>query len=73
MSTPIRLLLAYDHAFVRAAIGVWLSKEADVGSSARPARARRRSTSPSLRPDLIVLDAEMPGVQVIDAARPSDR
>lgn len=69
MSAPIRILLADDHAVVRAGIRQFLESapdlrvvaEADDGPTARRLIAERR-------PDVAVLDIQMPGATGIEVA-----
>ena len=69
MSTPIRLLLADDQALVRGALSALLSLEGDlevvaeVGAGDLVLDAVRRH-----RPDVALLDVEMPGLDGISAA-----
>lgn len=67
--TPIQVLLADDHAVVRAGIrqfleqgGIEVVAEADDGESAK-------SLILELRPDVAVLDIQMPGATGIEVAR----
>ncbi|MEI8188869.1 MAG: response regulator transcription factor [candidate division NC10 bacterium] len=64
----IRILLADDHAVLRAGLRVLLSAQADlevVGEAAEGAEALRLARS--LKPDVVVMDIGMPGVSGIDA------
>jgi two-component system response regulator DesR len=69
MTEPIRLLLADDQALVRGALAALLSLEpdltvvAEVGRGDEVVDAARRS-----RPDVALLDVEMPGMDGIAAA-----
>jgi two-component system response regulator NreC len=63
----IRILLADDHAVLRAGLRVLLSAQADlevVGEAAEGAEALRLTHS--LKPDVVVMDIGMPGVSGID-------
>jgi two-component system response regulator DesR len=68
MSAPIRLLLADDQALVRGALSALLSLEpdlevvAEVGTGEEAVAAARE-----LRPDVALLDVEMPGLDGIAA------
>jgi len=70
MSDPIRILLADDHAVVRAGIRQFLEREADlrVVAEADDGDAARRLIAEH-RPDVAVLDIQMPGVTGIEVAR----
>ena len=64
----IRILLADDHAVLRAGLRLLLSAQADlevVGEAAEGAEALRLARS--LMPDVVVMDIGMPGVSGIDA------
>jgi DNA-binding NarL/FixJ family response regulator len=66
----IRVVLAEDHHVVRAAIASFLAKEGDIEVVGQVAEASAlASTVEALRPDVLVLDAHMPGRRVIDSAR----
>lgn len=66
--SPIRILLADDHAVLRAGLRALLAGQADlevVGEAAEGGEAVRLALS--LRPDVVVMDIGMPGVSGIDA------
>jgi DNA-binding NarL/FixJ family response regulator len=66
----IRIVLAEDHHVVRAAIASLLAKEADLEVVGQVAEAEALpSTVESLKPDVLILDAHMPGHKVIESAR----
>jgi DNA-binding NarL/FixJ family response regulator len=66
----IRVLLAEDHHVVRAAIASLLGKEADLVVVGELAEASGLVEAVgALKPDVVVLDAHMPGHKVIEAAR----
>ena len=66
----IRVVLAEDHHVVRAAIASLLAKEGDIEVVGQVAEATSLvSTVEALEPDVLVLDAHMPGHKVIDSAR----
>jgi DNA-binding NarL/FixJ family response regulator len=66
----IRVLLAEDHHLVRAAIAALLAKEVDIEVVGELAEAAGLVEAvAALRPDVLVLDAQMPGHKVIDGAR----
>jgi DNA-binding NarL/FixJ family response regulator len=67
-STPIRVLLVDDHAMVRRGMRDFLSLHDDleiVGEAGDGAAAIERAAA--LRPDVVVMDLLMPGVDGIDA------
>jgi DNA-binding NarL/FixJ family response regulator len=66
----IRVLLAEDHHLVRAAIASLLAREADMEVVGELAEAAGLVDAVgALRPDVLVLDAHMPGHKVIEGAR----
>jgi DNA-binding NarL/FixJ family response regulator len=66
----IRVLLVEDHHVVRAAVAAFLSREEDLEIVGEVARAvDLPSTVHRLRPDLLLLDAHMPGHKVVESAR----
>jgi DNA-binding NarL/FixJ family response regulator len=71
VETPrIRVLLAEDHHVVRAAIASLLGKEADLEVVGEISEASGLLEAVRVvKPDVLVLDAHMPGQKVIEAAR----
>lgn len=70
MAERIRILLADDHAVLRAGLQALLEAEPDmevVGQAATGEEAIEQAHS--LRPDVIVMDISMPGVGGLDATR----
>lgn len=70
MNNPVTILLADDHALVRKTLRRWLENEPDltvVGDVATADDAIRDAQQ--LKPDIVVLDVDMPGVICFDAAR----
>ncbi len=66
----IRIVLAEDHHVARAAIASFLSREPDFEIVGEVADATELfATLEAARPDLLVLDAPMPGHRVIESAR----
>jgi DNA-binding NarL/FixJ family response regulator len=68
--TPIRVVLADDHAAVRAGLRLMLEQAADievVGEAADGAVATRQASA--LRPDVVLMDIRMPGTDGISATR----
>lgn len=66
----IRVLLADDHAVIRDGLKALLQRAADisvVGEAANGRDAVRRSEE--LKPDVVIMDLTMPGLNGIDAAR----
>ena len=69
-TTKIRVMLADDHAVLRAGLRALLNAEPDlvvVGEAANGAEAVERATQ--LRPDVIVMDIQMPKMSGLDATR----
>jgi NarL family two-component system response regulator LiaR len=69
-STPIRVLIADDHAIVRKGIRALLSTEADIeviGEADDGAQAVAQAQA--LRPDVILMDLVMPKMDGIEATR----
>ena len=70
MSNPISILLADDHALVRKTLRRWLEDEpdmtvvADVGSA-----DEALAQAPGAKPNVVLLDVDMPGQLCFDAAR----
>lgn len=70
MSTPIRVLLVDDHALVRDALAEHLSKVDGLHVVACAKDAEEATMlSTDLRPDIILMDIDMPGIICFDAAR----
>ncbi len=70
MTTPIRVLIADDHAIVRKGIRALLSTESGIevlGEAEDGAQAV--ALAAKLRPDVILMDLVMPGVDGIEATR----
>ncbi len=70
MTTPIRVLIADDHAIVRKGIRALLSTESEievVGEAEDGAQAA--ALAGKLRPDVILMDLVMPGMDGIEATR----
>jgi DNA-binding NarL/FixJ family response regulator len=65
-----RILLVDDHHVVRAAVAAFLAREKDIEVVGEVARvADLEATVRRLRPDLLLLDAHMPGHKVVESAR----
>ena len=70
MTGPVRILIADDHRFVREGIAAVLNREKDlevVGQASDGSEAV--SQARNLRPDVILMDLQMPGVDGIEAIR----
>lgn len=70
MANEIRLLLADDHAVVRSGLRLLLESQPDmfiIGEAENGTEAIRRVAE--LRPDVVLMDIEMPGMNGIDATR----
>ena len=70
MRDPLEILVADDHTLVREALSRWLEGEpgmkvvADVGTADEALAEAQR-----LKPDIVLLDVDMPGLVCFDAAR----
>lgn len=70
MSGPIRVVLADDHALVRSTLASWIRGTTDMVVVAEVKGAEDAVTEcVRLRPDVLVLDIDMPGLSCFDAAR----
>lgn len=68
MSTPIRVLLADDHAAIRAGLRLMLEQAGDVEVVGEAADGAAAVTNVrALRPDVVLMDVRMPGTDGIAA------
>ncbi len=66
----MRILLVDDHAVLRAGLRLLLEREADVVAVGDAATAEDAVRAlPRLRPDVVVMDVEMPGMGGLEGAR----
>lgn len=70
MSEKIRVVLAEDHHLVRVAVGELLAKEEDIEVVGLVADGHRLvEFIAQMQPDVLVLDAKMPGHNVVESTR----
>ena len=70
LARPITVILADDHALVRSTLAAWLVATGDIEVVANVGDADAAvDAALAHRPDVIVLDIDMPGLQCFDAAR----
>ncbi|HLO42538.1 MAG TPA: response regulator transcription factor [Phycisphaerales bacterium] len=70
MTTPIRVILADDHALVRSTLAEWLRTSTDLSVVAQCSDADQAvNECIRLAPHVVVLDIDMPGLSCFDAAR----
>ena len=70
MAGPISILLADDHAMMRRLLGKRLEAELDMAVVAAVSNAEEAVTEAlRLKPDIILMDIEMPGPSCFEAAR----
>jgi DNA-binding NarL/FixJ family response regulator len=70
VSVPIRVLLAEDHTIVREGLRALLGSATDIEVVGEVADGERAVTSAAaLRPDLVVMDLNMPGIDGVEATR----
>lgn len=69
MSQPIRVLLVDDHTLVRQSLGQYLSQSSSITVVADVADADQAiDAALRHRPDVVVMDIDMPGIAAFDAA-----
>lgn len=69
MTRPLRVMLVDDHALVRSAIGQALTApDVEVIGEATTAEEAMR-LAPDLRPDVLLLDIDLPGMSGVDLVR----
>ena len=70
MTEPIRVLLVDDHALLRSGLRLLLEREEGMEPVGEAGTAEEAVRSlPRLRPDLVVIDLEMPGMGGIEGAQ----
>jgi DNA-binding NarL/FixJ family response regulator len=70
MNRPISVVLADDHSLVRGTLSTWLRSAAGFNVVADVSNADAAvDAAISHRPDVVVMDIDMPGLQSFDAAR----
>jgi DNA-binding NarL/FixJ family response regulator len=67
VTEPIRILLVDDHAVLRSGLRLLLEREEGLEPVGEAGTAEEAVRSlPSLRPDVVVIDIEMPGMGGLD-------
>jgi DNA-binding NarL/FixJ family response regulator len=70
MSSPLRILLADDHAIVRQGLKLLIDNQSDMGVVGEAADGTDAvSQAKSLSPDIVVMDISMPGMNGLVATR----
>jgi DNA-binding NarL/FixJ family response regulator len=70
VSAAIRVVLAEDHAIVRAGFRALLDAESDIDVAGEAATGEQALTQvQDLRPDVVVMDIRMPGMDGLEATR----
>ena len=70
MSSPVRILLADDHAIVRQGLKLLIDNQSDMGVVGEAADGTDAvSQAQSLSPDIVVMDISMPGMNGLVATR----
>lgn len=70
MSSPLRILLADDHAIVRQGLKLLIDNQSDMGVVGEAADGTDAvSQAKSLNPDIVVMDISMPGMNGLVATR----
>jgi DNA-binding NarL/FixJ family response regulator len=70
MKTPITILVVDDHEMLRSMLRVRLESEPDIKVLAEAGSADEAVTSAlQLKPDIVLMDIDMPGMTCFDAAR----
>ncbi|MBM4458602.1 MAG: response regulator transcription factor [Chloroflexi bacterium] len=69
-TSPIRILIADDHAMIRRGLAAYLLGRADLTVVGQAADGQEALDAiPALRPDVVLLDIQMPRLNGIEAAR----
>lgn len=70
MSEPITVLIADDHTLVRQSLAHWLREESNISVVGQVSDADKAiEEALRLRPNVVIMDVDMPGRQCFDAAR----
>ena len=69
MADPICLLLADDHAVVRSGLRLLLESQPDMAIIGEVETGEEVQRTAELRPDVVLMDIEMPGINGIEATR----
>ena len=73
MSEPIRVVLVEDNKVFREALELLLGLRSDMEVVASVPTARRRRVAARLKPDVVLMDYRLPGLDGVQGRAPSGR